>query len=157
MTDERKNKITFSVIATVVIALHVAIFVQGCGSATADRNYKAEAAAVLAAEIELGGKSPAPVPTPTPSGKCSNCNGTGRLGDGTINVKCPVCDGTGEVQSDEGKDSGFRPPWPEETKSPHPEDTTRGVRQPLPETVSNAPVRRRGWRLFRGQDLFRGR
>ncbi len=34
MTDERKNKITFSVIATVVIALHVAIFVQGCGSAS---------------------------------------------------------------------------------------------------------------------------
>ena len=28
--------------------------------------------------------------------KCLNCNGSGRLGDGTISVTCPVCKGTGK-------------------------------------------------------------
>jgi len=27
---------------------------------------------------------------------CENCSGTGKLGDGTVSVKCPVCDGTGK-------------------------------------------------------------
>lgn len=28
--------------------------------------------------------------------KCSNCDGTGRLGDGRIVTVCPVCKGTGK-------------------------------------------------------------
>tara|TARA_E500000331_G_scaffold235058_1_gene225331 strand:+ start:5664 stop:6011 length:348 start_codon:yes stop_codon:yes gene_type:complete len=33
----------------------------------------------------------------TPSSDiCENCNGTGKLGDGVVSVKCPVCDGTGK-------------------------------------------------------------
>jgi hypothetical protein len=33
----------------------------------------------------------------TPSGDtCENCDGTGRLGDGTVSVECPVCEGTGK-------------------------------------------------------------
>jgi DnaJ-class molecular chaperone len=34
---------------------------------------------------------------PTPlSDKCENCHGTGILGDGKIQTKCPACDGTGK-------------------------------------------------------------
>ena len=28
--------------------------------------------------------------------KCENCNGTGVVGDGTIELKCEECDGTGK-------------------------------------------------------------
>jgi hypothetical protein len=27
---------------------------------------------------------------------CQNCNGTGKIGDGTVFVECPVCKGTGK-------------------------------------------------------------
>ena len=38
-----------------------------------------------------------PVPTPEPvSDICENCNGRGKVGDGTIMRICPVCDGTGK-------------------------------------------------------------
>lgn len=30
-----------------------------------------------------------------PTGECRNCNGTGKLSDGSVSVECPVCDGTG--------------------------------------------------------------
>lgn len=30
-------------------------------------------------------------------GQCSNCSGTGRVGDGTVSVVCPECDGTGKT------------------------------------------------------------
>jgi hypothetical protein len=41
-----------------------------------------------------------PAPAPAPSGKCKNCNGTGKLSDGRVApVKCPVCDGKGVVSS----------------------------------------------------------
>jgi DnaJ-class molecular chaperone len=34
---------------------------------------------------------------PTPlSDECENCHGTGILGDGKIQTKCPACDGTGK-------------------------------------------------------------
>lgn len=36
-------------------------------------------------------------PTPAPAGECENCNGTGKIGDGRIVLKCPVCDGSGKA------------------------------------------------------------
>jgi DnaJ-class molecular chaperone len=30
------------------------------------------------------------------SDKCTNCNGTGKIGDGRIVMQCPVCKGTGK-------------------------------------------------------------
>lgn len=33
---------------------------------------------------------------PTPADdRCDNCGGTGKLGDGRIEMKCPACKGTG--------------------------------------------------------------
>lgn len=51
--------------------------------------------------------NPTPGPAPAPSGICSNCNGTGKLGDGTVSVTCPVCDGTGKATT-----AGMRPTPP---------------------------------------------
>lgn len=52
----------------------------------------------------IGGESappqpPAPAPpAPKPdSDVCPNCNGTGKLGDGRVEIVCPVCDGSGKV------------------------------------------------------------
>jgi len=39
---------------------------------------------------------PTPAPLPTPSGICDNCNGVGKVGDGTVMLTCPVCNGTGK-------------------------------------------------------------
>ncbi len=46
--------------------------------------------AVAVGIAEATNEQPAPAPTPKP-GKCENCNGTGRLGDGTVSVDCPEC------------------------------------------------------------------
>lgn len=58
--------------------------------------------------------SPTP-PSPAPAGKCDNCNGTGRLGDGTVSVSCPVCGGDGIVSEPpkEPPPSASRPAVPQ--------------------------------------------
>ena len=33
---------------------------------------------------------------PAPKNVCKNCDGTGKIGDGTIVKTCPVCKGTGK-------------------------------------------------------------
>jgi hypothetical protein len=33
---------------------------------------------------------------PAPSGRCENCRGAGKIGDGTVFVVCPICKGTGK-------------------------------------------------------------
>lgn len=47
-----------------------------------------------------------PKPAPTPSNVCPNCDGTGRLGDGTIEKVCPTCNGSGKIT----KRTIFTPP-----------------------------------------------
>jgi len=39
-----------------------------------------------------------PTPAPPSDGKCTNCNGRGYVGDGTVKVKCQPCDGTGKAK-----------------------------------------------------------
>ena len=46
-------------------------------------------------------KQSAPAPAPVDSEKCENCNGTGKIGDGTVMFTCTVCDGTGKITKDE--------------------------------------------------------
>lgn len=50
--------------------------------------------------VATTGESPQPTPTPAPAGKCENCNGTGKLGDGTVVVDCPVCGGDGRTDNE---------------------------------------------------------
>ncbi len=40
-----------------------------------------------------------PEPSPSPSGKCTNCGGTGRVGDGRVSAVCKACGGDGVVSS----------------------------------------------------------
>lgn len=50
--------------------------------------------------VSLVGRVPTPTPSPTPDdSKCSNCQGRGKLGDGTIVTICPVCNGTGKAST----------------------------------------------------------
>ena len=35
---------------------------------------------------------------PKPGGKCTNCDGRGYVGDGTIKVQCQPCGGTGKTK-----------------------------------------------------------
>jgi len=51
-----------------------------------DGRFRALAAAILATLDE---------PARPVTGKCVDCNGTGKTGDGTVSVKCLTCNGTG--------------------------------------------------------------
>lgn len=77
--------------------LLLACFAVGC-STQATGNYEPLAAAIIATSPA---SSPLPNPTPpAPSGFCTNCNGKGKLGDGTISVPCPVCGGDGRTDNE---------------------------------------------------------
>lgn len=52
-------------------------------------------AILVTSRVAAPAPAPTPGPAPAPSGQCENCNGTGRLGDGTISLPCPVCGGDG--------------------------------------------------------------
>jgi RecJ-like exonuclease len=55
--------------------------------------------AVETARMVIANRAAPPAPKPD-AGKCSNCNGTGKIGDGRIVMTCPECNGTGkEVRS----------------------------------------------------------
>jgi DnaJ-class molecular chaperone len=51
--------------------------------------------AVETARMVIASRAAPPAPTPD-AGKCSNCNGTGKIGDGRIVMTCPECNGTGK-------------------------------------------------------------
>jgi DnaJ-class molecular chaperone len=52
--------------------------------------------AVETARMVIASRAAPPAPTPD-AGKCSNCNGTGKIGDGRIVMTCPECNGTGKA------------------------------------------------------------
>lgn len=55
----------------------------------------AEMASLGARAIVAATKNAPPSP-PQPEGKCDNCGGKGKVGDGTVMVTCPVCKGSGK-------------------------------------------------------------
>lgn len=73
-----------------IAILMVSILAAPAEAARRDYRYMAAAIIVLKRQAK-----PTPAPTPTPVGKCDNCNGTGKLGDGVVSVPCPVCGGDG--------------------------------------------------------------
>lgn len=40
--------------------------------------------------------------TEQPKSQCSNCRGTGKIGDGRVTYECPVCKGTGKSACESG-------------------------------------------------------
>jgi uncharacterized protein (DUF983 family) len=85
--------------------------------------------------LALRAATPAPViPTPTPSptsDTCPECNGKGKLGDGTVFVTCPECDGTGKKKKPGDAPAVITPDVPEVT--------------PQPEERVHYPIRSRWW------------
>lgn len=72
-----------------VIAL--TLLLAGCNETVSDYRPLCSAAIGVGTQVKA-----TPV---TPAGdKCQNCNGTGKVGDGTIMVKCAVCGGTGKTK-----------------------------------------------------------
>lgn len=80
---------------------------MGCvAESPAAVDHRPLSAAVIATTTDEA--APAPVPPPQP-GKCDNCNGTGRLGDGTVSVPCPVCGGDGRTDNEPPKTPAIEP------------------------------------------------
>ena len=50
--------------------------------------------AVETARMVIASRAAPPAPTPD-AGKCENCNGTGKIGDGRIVLPCGECGGDG--------------------------------------------------------------
>ena len=80
------------------------VTVVGCDNTKETVNAQPLSKAIVSISIELtDSKSPdAPV-----SGKCRDCNGTGIVGDGRIQVKCETCNGTGKITMSEFDWKGF--------------------------------------------------
>jgi hypothetical protein len=72
-------------------------FLVGVPNLSGQTRESAKALYVFLARAEMTSPAPAPAPTPEPvSDTCENCNGRGKVGDGTVMVVCPECDGTGK-------------------------------------------------------------
>ena len=102
--------------------------------------------------VEASGK-PGPAPTPTPApGKCENCNGTGKLGDGTITVPCPVCGGDGRTDNDPPKIEPVPVPaeLPVTPPKPPTEEQKSVLRQEPAEPAYESRPRQGIFRRFRG-------
>lgn len=82
-------------------------FVSSIASADDWHLFRAKTVFAFATVQEEGEK-----PVVPSDGKCKDCYGTGKRGDGRIIIKCPTCNGTGKVQSGQspvvGDDSPFQ-------------------------------------------------
>jgi hypothetical protein len=118
---------------------------------------------LIAAEIGIATSVPAaptPTPQPSPSGKCENCNGTGKVGDGRVSVTCAACNGTGRATT--------AAPCPCEVcdcigcECPsEPIEQPEPAQHPIPSPAARAPVQASasscaGGSCGTGSGLFRG-
>lgn len=81
--------------ALIDLAAVLSALLCGCGSTDYMAGKAIAAHAVAYAVMQPDGETP----QPAPADACANCNGTGKLGDGTVGVTCPVCDGTGKAST----------------------------------------------------------
>lgn len=58
----------------------------------------ADLACELARGVVQMRAAPSPDNAPKPGDKCTNCEGRGYVGDGTVRVPCQPCGGTGRLQ-----------------------------------------------------------
>lgn len=75
-------------------------FVIGCDTPQSHVvDYKPTASAAITLAVLRKPVNPDPSPAPDAGDKCQDCNGTGKVGDGTVFVKCKACNGTGKIGS----------------------------------------------------------
>jgi len=67
----------------------------GCVASLPDDPSISADLAVETARMVIASRAAPPAPTPD-AGRCENCNGTGKIGDGRIVMTCPECNGTGK-------------------------------------------------------------
>jgi len=67
----------------------------GCVASLPDDPSISADLAVETARMVIASRGIPPLPPPD-AGKCENCNGTGKIGDGRIVMTCPECGGTGK-------------------------------------------------------------
>jgi hypothetical protein len=72
----------------------LSLVVVGCvATLPSDPSLSADLA-VETARMVIASRANLPAPTPD-AGRCDNCNGTGKIGDGRIVMPCPECGGDG--------------------------------------------------------------
>ena len=97
------NSLTFCCFAYWLLAIGVAVL-SGCSGISRTEQARYRGAAIGA----FGFLAACPVEEPSEpdsDGKCINCNGTGKIGDGRIVKKCAICNGTGKSNTVSGFDS----------------------------------------------------
>ena len=81
------------------ILLACVVLMAGCVTMLPDDpTISADLAAETARAVMALRREQPPAPAPKPGDKCSNCDGRGYVGDGTVKVKCQPCEGTGKVR-----------------------------------------------------------
>ena len=81
-------------------ALVLSLAFVGCvASVPNDPSISADLATETARMILVLRRGVEPPAPDAPSKECTNCNGTGKIGDGRIVMPCPECDGTGKTAS----------------------------------------------------------
>jgi hypothetical protein len=103
---------------------------------------KAELHRLAAYEAYLVATSKAPEPEkpsgPSKPGVCPECDGSGKVGDGTVFVSCGRCGGTGKVGASGDFGSASPPEQPKPVQKPKPEPVQSPVKEP-PVTRSPGP------------------
>jgi hypothetical protein len=85
----------FALSITIAIACTLMLGCCGCESSKpASEDYTPHAAVTLG-QNSIDSATPTPSPKPS-DGKCKNCKGVGKVGDGRTMLTCDVCKGTGK-------------------------------------------------------------
>ena len=116
----------------------------GCDfRSTSARDYRFDAVAAVAT-IDPAEEEPEPDVGPKVGDVCPNCNGTGKVGDGTVMVPCAVCGGDGRIDEEDLNND----PDPQPEPDPQPVAEEESAEEVEYEYEYQEPRR---FRLFRGR------
>jgi len=90
-----------------------ALLLSSVASADDWHLFRAKTVFAFAVVQEEGDKPVVPA-----DGKCKDCYGTGKRGDGRIIIKCPTCNGTGKIKSGQAPVVGDESPFEEVPDEP---------------------------------------
>ncbi len=78
----------------VVRLICLAVVLLGTIGCVSPVDHRPAAKVIVSREAYFVESAPPPA---VPSGKCGNCNGTGKVGDGRVSFPCEKCGGDGEL------------------------------------------------------------